>query len=89
MSLRKLSVLPGPRFSHDHDVLKLQVVLEFGLLLGRDAAILGSFDQLSHALLDASGRMERDHGLGCSTSRDKIDDFLVRFGGLHRFFDKP
>src|ERR1700681_2583494 len=59
-SLAKLRVLPCPRLGHDHDVLKLQVVVEFRLVFGRDAAVLGAFDQLSHAFLDAIGRTERD-----------------------------
>ena len=55
----------------------LHVVVELGLLFGRDAAILRPFDQLYHSLLDAIGRMERDDCLGCSTSGDEIDDFFV------------
>lgn len=40
-------------------MLKLQVVLEFRLVLGRNAAVPGLFHQLCHALLTASeGRKE-------------------------------
>lgn len=66
-----------PALGPDHDVLKLQVVFEFRLVFGRDAAVFGAFDQLHHALLDAIGRMERDHGLRSCTCRDEIDNFLA------------
>jgi hypothetical protein len=44
MSLPKLDVLPRPRLRQDHDVLKLQVVFEFGLVFDRDAASLRALD---------------------------------------------
>ena len=76
-SVPKFGVLTCPRLCHDHDVLKLQVVVEFRLVFGRDAAFLGAFHQLLHALPDAVRRMKRDHRFRSSTCRDEIDDFLV------------
>src|SRR5207244_6668726 len=81
--LAKLRVLPYPCLGHDHDVLKLQVVFEFRLVFGRDAAVFGAFDQLGNALLDAIGRIECDYGLRSGTCRDEINNFLVRFSDAH------
>src|SRR5580658_7133578 len=76
-SVAKLGVLTCPRFCHDHDVLKLQVVVEFGLLLRRDATVLRALHQFCHPLLDTVGRTKCDYGFRRGTCRDKIDDFVV------------
>jgi len=76
-SLAKLRVLPCPRLGHDHDVLKLQVAFEFRLVFGRDTAVFRPFNQPSHALPDAIGRMERNYGFRSCTCRDEIDNFFV------------
>ena len=79
MSLPKLCIHPRPRLGHDHDVLKLQVVVEFGLFFDRDGPVLRSFDQLRYTLLNSIRRMKCDHCLSCRTSGTHND--LAALGG--------
>src|ERR1700722_15549166 len=88
MSLAKLRVLTSARFSHDHDVLELKVVLEFRLFFRRDATILGPFDQLRHALLNTGGRTESNDPLRRCTCRDKVNNFVVGLGCAHRLLHR-
>jgi hypothetical protein len=83
MSLAKLRVLTSSRFSHDHDVLELKIVLEFRLFFRRDATVSGAFDQLRHALSNTGGRAECDYALRRCTCRDKINNFVVGLGRVH------
>jgi hypothetical protein len=42
-------------------MLEMQVVFEFRVVFGRQAAVLGALHQLGYALLEAIGGTESDH----------------------------
>ena len=83
MSLPMPGMLTCPCLRHDHNVLKLQVVFEFGLVFDREATVLGAFNQFRYAPLDTVGRAEGHHGLWSRTGGDEIDNFILRFGYTH------
>ena len=82
-SLLKLSVLPRPGLCHNHDVLQLQAVFEFGKFLVGNAAGVGSFAQFLYAAPQGIGRAKSDHRFGRCTGSDKIDYLLVRLSAVH------
>ena len=83
MSLAKMRVLSCPGLRHDHDVFKLEEVLEFGLLFAGDATLFGAVRQLGHALPRRWRRMERDHRFRRRAGGDELDDFVERFVAAH------
>ena len=66
-----------------HDVLQLQVVLQFGCFLPATALLSSPAGSgPPRALLAAAGRLVRHHVARTRACRNEIDDFLV--GSCHR-----
>ena len=69
--------LAGAGFGQPHEVFDFQLMVEFGLLVGRERGGLLTFDEIPDALMGWFRRLEVDHLVGTQRG-DELDEFFVR-----------